>query len=70
MNKHYEPEFKKKIVRLHLEKGRSLKSLATEYGISNAYFQSLVYQLFFELRSSTDVFTLESSDSVRKYSNK
>ena len=27
MNQHYEPEFKKKIVRLHLEEGRSLKDL-------------------------------------------
>ena len=36
MNKNYEPEFKKKIVRLHLEEGRSLKWLATEYGVSKA----------------------------------
>lgn len=31
MSKHYEAEFKKKIVHLHLEDGRSLKSLAAEY---------------------------------------
>ena len=36
MNQHYEPEFKKKIVRLHLEEGRSLKGLAAEYGVSKA----------------------------------
>ena len=36
MSKHYETEFKKKIVRLHLEDGRSLKSLAAEYGVSHA----------------------------------
>ena len=36
MSQHYEPEFKKKIVRLHLEEGRSLKSLAAEYGVSHA----------------------------------
>ena len=35
MSHHYEPEFKKKIVRLHLEEGRSLKSLETEYGVSH-----------------------------------
>jgi transposase len=35
MNQHYEPEFKK-IVRLHLEEGRSLKGLAAEYGVSKA----------------------------------
>jgi transposase len=33
--KHYENEFKKRIVRLHLEEGRTLKSLAAEYNISH-----------------------------------
>lgn len=36
MSKHYELEFKKKIVRLHHEEGQSLKSLAREYGVSHA----------------------------------
>lgn len=36
MSKQYEPEFKKKIVRLHLEEGRTLKGLAAEYGVSKA----------------------------------
>lgn len=36
MNQNYEPEFKNKIVRLHLEEGCSLKGLATEYGVSKA----------------------------------
>ena len=36
MKQHYEAEFKKKIVRLHLEEGRSLKGLAAEYGVSKA----------------------------------
>ena len=36
MTQYYEPEFKKKIVRLHLEEGRSLKGLAAEYGVSKA----------------------------------
>ncbi|MDD2268875.1 MAG: transposase, partial [Eubacteriales bacterium] len=31
--KHYEDEFKKRIVCLHLEEGRTLKSLAEEYNI-------------------------------------
>ena len=30
---HYEPEFKKKLVRLHLEEGRTLQSLSDEYGL-------------------------------------
>ncbi|SKA78131.1 transposase [Caloramator quimbayensis] len=36
MQKYYEEEFKKKIVRLHLEEGRTLKSLAEEYRVSKA----------------------------------
>ena len=33
---HYEEEFKRKVVRLHLEEGRSLRSLSEEYGVSKA----------------------------------
>ena len=36
MRKYFEPEFKKKIVRLHLEDGRTIHSLAMEYTISKA----------------------------------
>ena len=36
MSEYYELEFKKKIVRLHLEEGRTLKGLAEEYGVSKA----------------------------------
>ena len=32
----YTPEFKKKIVRLHLEEGRTYKSIIAEYGVSKA----------------------------------
>jgi len=32
----YNEEFKKKIVRLHLEDGQSLKSLANEYSVSKS----------------------------------
>ena len=34
MSRNYTPEFKKKIVRLHLEEGRTIKSLTTEYSES------------------------------------
>lgn len=34
--RHYEEELKQKIVRLHLEEGRTLKSLSEEYGVSKA----------------------------------
>ena len=36
MLQNYTPEFKKKIVRLHLEEGRTYKSLTAEYGVSKA----------------------------------
>lgn len=36
MPQNYEPEFKKKIVRLHLEQGRTYKSITEEYGVSKA----------------------------------
>lgn len=36
MPRSYEPEFKKKMVRLHLEEGRSYKSLTDEYGVSKS----------------------------------
>ena len=45
MNQHYEPEFKK-IVRIHLEEGRSLKGLAAEYGVSHASISSVTIVLF------------------------
>ena len=32
----YEPEVKRKLVRLHLEEGRSYKSLTQEYGVSKS----------------------------------
>ena len=34
MSQYYEPKFRKKRVRLHLEEGISLKGLAEEYGVS------------------------------------
>lgn len=36
MTQSYTPEFKKKIVRLHLEEGRTYKSIIAEYGVSKA----------------------------------
>ena len=36
MPQNYEPEFKKKIVRLHIEQGRTYKSITDEYGVSKA----------------------------------
>lgn len=36
MSQHYEMEFKEKLVRLHLEEGRTIRSLQDEYGVSKA----------------------------------
>ena len=36
MPQNYTPEVKKKIVRLHLEEGRTYKSITAEYGVSKA----------------------------------
>jgi transposase len=38
----YEAEFKEKIVRLHLEEGRTIQSLADEYSISKASISNWV----------------------------
>ena len=43
MNKHYEPEFKKKIVHLHLEEGRTIQGLAAEYSMSKASISNWVH---------------------------
>ena len=36
MPQSYTPEFKKRIVRLHLEEGRTYKSITAEYGVCKA----------------------------------
>ena len=55
MNQNYEPEFKKKIVRLHLEEGRSLKGLAAEYGVSKASISIWTKQFREECQTSEEV---------------
>ena len=52
MSKNYEPEFKKKIVRLHLEEGHTLKGLQEEYGVSKASISIWVKQLRNECHSN------------------
>lgn len=54
MSKHYEPEFKKKIVRLHLEEGRTLKGLAAEYGVSKASISIWVKQFREECQTNEE----------------
>ena len=54
MSKQYEPEFKKKIVRLHLEEGRTLKGLAAEYGVSKASISIWVKQFREECQTNEE----------------
>lgn len=54
ISKHYEPEFKNRIVCLKLEVGRTLKSLAGEYGISHVSIISWVKQFRKEYRSNEE----------------
>lgn len=54
MNKNYESEFKKKIVRFHLEEGRSLKGLATEYGVSKASISNWTKQFREECQTNEE----------------
>ena len=39
MSRKYEPEFKRKIVRVHLEEGRTYKSITDEYVVSKTAIQ-------------------------------
>ena len=54
MSKHYEPEFKKKIVRLQLEEGRTLKGLAAEYGVSKASISIWIKQFRKECQTNEE----------------
>ncbi len=42
MSQNYTTEFKKKIVRLHEEEGRTYKSITAEYGVSKASISNVV----------------------------
>lgn len=54
MSQHYELEFKKKIVRLHLEEGRTLKGLAEEYKVSKASISNWVSQFREECQTNEE----------------
>jgi len=52
MSQHYEEIFKKKIVRLHLEEGRTLKSITDEYGVSKSAISKWCKQFSEECQAS------------------
>ena len=52
MSQNYTPEFKKKIVRLHEEEGRTFKSITSEYGVSKAAISAWCKQFREECQTS------------------
>ena len=54
MSQNYTPEFKKKIVRLHEEEGRTYKSITAEYGVSKAAISAWCKQFREECQTSPE----------------
>ena len=54
MPRSYTPEFKKKIVRLHLDEGRTYKSITAEYGVSKASISKWCSELRNECQTSPE----------------
>ena len=55
MSQNYTDEFKKKIVRLHEEEGRTYKSIISEYGVSKATISKWCRNLREECQKSPEV---------------
>ncbi len=55
MPQNYTPEFKKKIVRLHEEEGRTYKSITAEYGVSKAAISAWCKQFRDECHKSPEL---------------
>lgn len=53
--KRYESEFKKQLVKLHLEEGRTLESLASEYRMSKSGLSLWVKQYREECSTNTEI---------------
>jgi len=64
MPQSYTAEFKKKIVRLHLEEGRTYKSITAEYGVSKASISKWCSELREECQSSPEA--KEEYDSMKE----
>ena len=66
MSQNYTPEFKKKIVRLHLEEGRTYKSITAEYVISKSGISKWCAEFSKECRTNPQA--KEDYDHVRPHS--
>lgn len=64
MPQNYTPEFKKKIVRLHEEEGRTYKSIIVEYGVSKSTVSKWCSELREECQKSHE--TKEEYDLMKE----
>ncbi len=64
MPHNYTPEFKKKIVHLHEEEGRTYKSITAEYGVSKASISKWCSEFSKECRTSPEA--REAYDSMKE----
>ena len=62
MPQSYTPEFKKKIVRLHEEEGRTYKSITAEYSVSKASISKWCHEFSEECQTSPE--TKEEYDYI------
>lgn len=71
-NKRYEPEFKKKMVRLVLEEGRTIASVNKEYGLGEGTVRSWIRQFEEECekiqkQKTQKTFMKKTADSVKNW---
>lgn len=71
-NKRYEPEFKKKMVRLVLEEGRTIASVNKEYGLGEGTVRSWIRQFEEECekiqkQKTQKTFMKKTADSAKNW---
>ena len=68
MPQSYTQEFKKKIVRLHLEEGRTYKSITAEYSVSKASISKWCREFSEECQAKADINpnTLNEAELMKK----
>ena len=68
MPQQYEPEFKKRIVRLHLEEGRTMKSITVEFGVSKTSISKWCTEFSNEcqIKSQQDPTAVNEADLMRE----
>ena len=71
-NKRYEPEFKKKMVRLVLEEGRTIASVNKEYGLGEETVRSWIRQFEekcekIQKQKTQKTFMKKTADSVKNW---